>query len=77
MELEREFKLGTQQVIGLYNELTDFLDMNRNSMGSRDYPSIRVFIEDLEEAVQPPEKSSKESDGRIPIREQRTLKCSN
>lgn len=53
MELEREFKLGTQQVIGLYNELTDFLDMNRNSMDSRDYPSIRVFIEDLEEAVQP------------------------
>lgn len=28
MELEKEFKLGTQQVIGLYNELTDFLDMN-------------------------------------------------
>lgn len=53
MELEKEFKLGTQQVIGLYNELTDFLDMNRNSMDSRDYPSIRVFIEDLEEAVQP------------------------
>lgn len=53
MELEREFKLETQQVIGLYNELTDFLDMNRNSMGSRDYPSIRVFIEDLEEAIQP------------------------
>ena len=47
MELEKEFKLGTQQVIELYNELTDFLDMNRNSMGSRDYPSIRVFIEDL------------------------------
>lgn len=22
-------------------------------MGSRDYPSIRVFIEDLEEAIQP------------------------
>lgn len=53
MELEKEFKLETQQVIGLYNELTDFLDMNRNSMDSRDYPSIRVFIEDLEEAVQP------------------------
>lgn len=53
MELEKEFKLETQQVIGLYNELTDFLDMNRNSMGSRDYPSIRVFIEDLEEAIQP------------------------
>lgn len=53
MELDREFKLGTQQVIGLYNELTDFLDMNRNPLSSRDYPSIRVFIEDLEEAVQP------------------------
>lgn len=53
MELEKEFKLGTQQVIGLYNELTDFLDMNRNPLSSRDYPSIRVFIEDLEEAVQP------------------------
>lgn len=53
MELEKEFKLETQQVIELYNELTDFLDMNRNSMGSRDYPSIRVFIEDLEEAIQP------------------------
>ena len=53
MELEREFKLGTQQVIGLYNELTDFLDMNRNSMGYCYYPSIRVLIEDLEEAVQP------------------------
>ena len=53
MELEREFKLRTQQVIGLYNELTDFLDMNRNPLGSRDYPSIRVFIEDLEEAIQP------------------------
>lgn len=53
MELEREFKLGTQQVIGLYNELTDFLDMNRNPLSSRDYPNIRVFIEDLEEAVQP------------------------
>lgn len=53
MELEKEFKLGTQQVIGLYNELTDFLDMNRNPLSSCDYPSIRVFIEDLEEAVQP------------------------
>ena len=53
MELEREFKLRTQQVIGLYNELTDFLDMNRNPLSSRDYPNIRVFIEDLEEAVQP------------------------
>lgn len=53
MELEREFKLGTQQVIGLYNELTDFLDMNRNPLSSREYPNIRVFIEDLEEAVQP------------------------
>lgn len=41
MELEKEFKLGTQQVIGLYNELTDFLGMNKNSMGSRDYPNIR------------------------------------
>lgn len=38
MELEKEFKLGTQQVIELYNELTDFLDMNRNSMDSRDLP---------------------------------------
>lgn len=53
MELEKEFKLGTQQVIGLYNELTDFLDMNRNPLSSRDYPNIRVFIEDLEEAIQP------------------------
>lgn len=53
MELEKEFKLGTQQVIGLYNELTDFLDMNRNSMDSRDYPNIREFIENLEWAIQP------------------------
>lgn len=53
MELEKEFKLGTQQVIGLYNELTDFLDMNKNSMGSRDYPNIREFIENLEWAIQP------------------------
>lgn len=53
MELEKEFKLRTQQVIGLYNELTDFLNMNRNPLSSRDYPNIRVFIEDLEEAVQP------------------------
>lgn len=52
MELEKEFKLGTQQVIGLYNELTDFLDMNRNSMDSRDYPNIREFIENLEWAIQ-------------------------
>lgn len=53
MELEKEFKLGTQQVIGLYNELTDFLDMNKNLMGSRDYPNIREFIENLEWAIQP------------------------
>lgn len=53
MGLKKEFKLGTQQVIGLYNELTDFLDMNKNSMGSRDYPNIREFIENLEWAIQP------------------------
>lgn len=53
MELEKEFKLGTQQVIGLYNELNDFLDSNRNSMGSSDYPNIREFIENLEWAIQP------------------------
>jgi hypothetical protein len=53
MELEKEFKLGTQQVIELYNELTDFLDNNRNQLSSRDYPNIREFIENLEWAIQP------------------------
>ena len=53
MELEKDLKLGTQQVIGLYNELTEFLDMNRNQLSSGDFPGIREFIEDLEEAIQP------------------------
>lgn len=57
MELEKEFKLGTQQVIGLYNELTDFLDMNKNSMGSRDYPQYQGIYRKFGMGYSTPEKS--------------------
>lgn len=52
MELKREFKLGTQQLLGLYRELEDIMDMNRDVIGP-EYTCIREFIENIEEAIQP------------------------